>query len=770
MVYQTHMKVALSILVIIALGLGSSSKATAMQGRVVRVVSTDAIAGQSGNISVELDSLGNESSVKFSLNFDSTIFTDPVVSLGTGAAGATLTVQPGSGQLGISLTYPPGQTFAAGTRQLVSITVNVAAAAPIGPTMVTFGDTPTLREIVDGTVMPTAVYVDGTINIIQPNPKPTLISISPSTAGAGSNGFTLTLTGTNFIPTSVVRWNNSPRTTSFVSASQLIALIPATDLATSGSASVIVVNPGPGGGPSNLLNFTITNAAPTIVSVSPNSATVGSSDVAITVTGTGFLNNSTVRFNATDLATTFVSATQLTATIPASSLATPGAASITVFNPPPGGGASNAVPFTVNSVPPTITTLSPNSAVVGGAAFTLTVNGTGYVSGSTVQWNGSIRTTTFVSGTQLTASIPATDIAAVGTASVTVVNPSPGGGISNAASFSITQPTPAPTLTSLSPNFAIVGGPAFTLTVNGTNFTNTSIVRWNDSDRTTTFVSATRLTAAIPATDIATMGTASVKVFTPAPGGGTSNALPFFIGAQLTNVSAASFRGPQLATESIVAGFGVNLATQTQAAITQPLPTNLAGTTIRVIDSAGTQRLAPQFYVSPGQLNFQLPPDTLDGLATVVATSSDNKISVGTVQVSRVEPGVFTANANGLGVLAATILRVKPDNSRAFESIVRLDTTTNRFVSIPVDLGPETDTLFLVMYGTGFRYRSALSAVSVTLGGINAEISYAGPAPGFVGLEQGNVRIPRSLIGRSEVDFVITVDGKVANTGRLNIK
>src|SRR4029453_14978348 len=77
MVYQTHMKVALSILAILALGLGSSSKATAMQGRVVRVVSTDAIAGQPGNVSVELDSLGNESSVKFSLNFDSAIFTAP---------------------------------------------------------------------------------------------------------------------------------------------------------------------------------------------------------------------------------------------------------------------------------------------------------------------------------------------------------------------------------------------------------------------------------------------------------------------------------------------------------------------------------------------------------------------------------------------------------------------------------------------------------------------------------------------------------------------
>src|SRR5262245_4769984 len=681
MVYQTHLKIALLILTVIALGSSTSSTATAMQGRVIRVVSSDAIAGQVINVSVEMDSQGNESSVSFSLNYDTAIFTDAVVSLGTGAAGATLTSQAGSGQLGVSLVYAPGTTFTMGTQQLVSIAFSVAATAPAGMTPVTFGDQPILREVIDGTATPITTYLDGSINVIQPNQKPILISLNPSTAVAGSNGFTLALTGTNFANGAVVRWNGSARTTSFVSSSQLIAVIPSDDLATPGTASVVVVNPPPGGGTSNVVTFNITSNAP-----------------------------------------------------------------------------------------PTLTSLSPNSAMAGGPAFTLTVTGTGFINGATVQWNGSARTTTFSSATQLTAAIPATDIAAAGTASVTVVNPGPSGKTSNALSFSITPPAPAPTLTSLSPNFALVGGAAFTLTVNGTNFANNSVVRWNDSDRPTTFVSATRLTAAIPATDIATMGTASVKVFTPAPGGGTSNALPFFIGAQLTNVSAASFRGPQLATESIVAGFGVSLATQTQSATTLPLPTALGGTRIMVIDSTGTSRLAPQFYVSAGQLNFQLPPDTANGSATVVATSSDNKISVGTVQVGKVVPGVFTANANGQGVLAAAILRVKPDNSRTFESMVRLDSATNRFVSLPVDLGPETDQVFLVMFSTGVRYRSALSSVSVTLGGTNAEISYAGPVPGLVGLDQGNIRIPRSLIGRSEVDFVLTVDGMSANIGRLSIK
>ena len=90
----------------------------------------------------------------------------------------------------------------------------------------------------------------------------------------------------------------------------------------------------------------------------------------------------------------------------------------------------------------------------------------------------------------------------------------------------------APTLASLSPDSAAKGGPAFTLTVNGSNFESGSVVRWNGATRTTTFVSTTQLTAAIPATDVAAADTASVTVQNPPiPGGAGSNPLPFTIGA-----------------------------------------------------------------------------------------------------------------------------------------------------------------------------------------------------------------------------------------------
>src|SRR5204863_448603 len=205
-----------------------------------------------------------------------------------------------------------------------------------------------------------------------------------------------------------------------------------------------------------------------------------------------------------------------------------GTDSVTVFSPTPGGGTSNAVTFTTNNPAPTATSLSPSSATAGSAAFTLTVTGSNFVNGSTVRWNGASRTTTFVSATQLTAAITAADIATAGTAPVTVFSPTPGGGTSGAVTFTINAAAnPVPTLTSLSPSSATAGATGFTLTATGTNFVTGSVVRWNGTNRTTPFVRTSQLTAAITTADVATAGTASVTVFSPTPGGGTSSAVTF---------------------------------------------------------------------------------------------------------------------------------------------------------------------------------------------------------------------------------------------------
>jgi hypothetical protein len=272
--------------------------------------------------------------------------------------------------------------------------------------------------------------------------------------------------------------------------------------------------------------------APQITSLSPDQAVAGGAEFTLIVNGSGFIggtgsDRSVVHWNGSPRATTFVSSTQLTAAIPASDIATAGTANVTVFNPAPGGGESGAVTFTINNPAPTISSISPATAVAGSGGFTLTITGTNFVNGSVVRWNGSDRTTTFVSSTQLTAAIPASDVATAGTANVTVFNPAPGGGESGAVTFTITNP--APTISSISPATAVAGSGGFTLVITGTNFVTNSVVRWNGSPRATTFVSSTQLTAAIPASDVATAGTANVTVFNPAPGGGESGAVTFTI-------------------------------------------------------------------------------------------------------------------------------------------------------------------------------------------------------------------------------------------------
>ena len=204
-----------------------------------------------------------------------------------------------------------------------------------------------------------------------------------------------------------------------------------------------------------------------------------------------------------------------------------------------GGGTSQSLDNPPPAPIPTITMISPNSAMAGGAAFMLTINGTNFVAASYVDFGEAAPTTTFVNSTQLTAAIPASSIASTGVLEVTVTNPAPGGGTSNAKIVTITSggPGTVPTINSFYPSCAPAGEQFVDsvdnqLVVSGLNFGPSSVVRWNGADRPTTFDNnslGTILTAQISASDIAAPGTAAVTVFSPAPGGGSSNSLTFTI-------------------------------------------------------------------------------------------------------------------------------------------------------------------------------------------------------------------------------------------------
>jgi hypothetical protein len=387
---------------------------------------------------------------------------------------------------------------------------------------------------------------------------PTVTSVSASsTSYCNPAGFTLTVNGTNFVSGSVVNWNGSPRPTTFVSAMQLTAAILPTDTTSLGAAAISVSNL-PSAVNSNSVNFSMTSPSslpvPAIASLSPTSATAGTVAVSLNLTGSNFVPCSVVQWNSSALTTSYKSATQLVATIPASEIASVGTAQVTVFTPTPGGGASNAIAFSI--VGPTISGLVPSSTPdCSTTGLTLAVNGTNFVTGLVVNWNGSPRPTTFVSPTQLTATISATDTAFPGTAAVTVSSSTT---TSAASTFTMTAPAslPVPIINSLMPNSAAANSSGFFLTVIGSGLVPCSGVEWNGSSRTTVFVDPTGIRATISAGDVATVGTAQVSVTTPAPTGctpapgvtcgGTSGGLPFTI-----YVLAAAAR---TATDAQIAG------------------------------------------------------------------------------------------------------------------------------------------------------------------------------------------------------------------------
>jgi hypothetical protein len=463
--------------------------------------------------------------------------------------------------------------------------------------------------------------------ILAPSPIPRLAALSPNPVQAGGGAFLLTATGTGFASTSVIRVNSSTLATTYVSAAELKAEVPAAEIAAVGTAPVTIFTPAPGGGTSNVLLLTInteSNPSPKLTALNPATVPSGSGAFTLTVTGTGFSTASIVRLNGADRTTTFISTTELRASVAAADVVSGGSAAITVFNPPPNGGASNALALTITFGSPSITALSPESSVVGGPAFTLTVFGANFGPGSIVRWNSQDRPTTRVSGVELTAQISAADIAAIGAADVSVWS---NGVISPKKQFQVTQAArPVPRITVISPTQGGAGGAAFILTVTGANFVADSVVRWNGQARATTFVDSTRLTAQIPASDLASAGSVAVTVFTAPAGGGESNSATFTISQSQNPVPAVT----TLAPASAVRGGAPFVLTINGSGF-------VSGTIAQVNGSA-----RPTTVVGPTQLTIQITAEDL-----VIAGAL-------TLRVVSPEPGGGTSNDATLPVLNPT--------------------------------------------------------------------------------------------------------------------
>jgi subtilisin family serine protease len=278
------------------------------------------------------------------------------------------------------------------------------------------------------------------------SPAPQASSVSPNRVRAGNGTVTLTIAGSGFNTFSVMHWNGAARPTTVVKTTQLRGTITDADLTSAGTAHVTVVTPAPGGGTSGPLTVIIdpppslTVDATTVAPGSPATVTLangyGGGTDWLALAAAGAANSSYLKW-------TYVGGGVTDRTWTVTMPSTPGPYEFRLFR---NNGYTRAatspvvtVDSTVNPVP-IASSLSPSRTAVGGAAFTLTVNGSGFTSSSTMTWNGASRPTTFVSATQLKGSIGAIDIAALGTAQVAVITPAPGGGTSAPLTFTIAPP------------------------------------------------------------------------------------------------------------------------------------------------------------------------------------------------------------------------------------------------------------------------------------------------------------------------------------------
>jgi len=211
----------------------------------------------------------------------------------------------------------------------------------------------------------------------------------------------------------------------------------------------------------------------------------------------------------------------------------------------------------------------------------------------------------------------------------------------------------------------------------------------------------------------------------------------------------------KVAPDSVAATFGSQLCQTTAGANSFPLPLTLAGVTVMVNNLS-----ASLLYVSPTQINYIVPANVDPGTAVVTVINGGSTIAVGTVVVEMVSPSIFTILASGRGTPVAQTTF----DGTSFQSVGYADGSARS-----LSVGTASKPNYLVLYGTGLRRRSSMSNVRVTIGGIQAEVTFLGAHSRLAGLDQMNLKLPQELRGRGNVDVVVTVDGKTANIVTLNI-
>jgi len=219
-----------------------------------------------------------------------------------------------------------------------------------------------------------------------------------------------------------------------------------------------------------------------------------------------------------------------------------------------------------------------------------------------------------------------------------------------------------------------------------------------------------------------------------------------------------------VAAESIISVYGTELATGTVVATTVPVPISLDGNTVTVTDSDGIARQAPLYFVSPSQINFEIPTGTAMGTATVTIQNQNGTTQSAVIQIGSVSPGIF--QVYGLGVVEAWVL---PVISGAQQPLyLPYQSVAGSVVPVPISLGQSNEQIYLEMYGTGIR---DAKNVTVTVGGLSVPVLYYGAAPGYAGEDQVNIGpLPAALAGQGSVKIGLAADGQQANAVTVTIQ
>jgi uncharacterized protein (TIGR03437 family) len=225
--------------------------------------------------------------------------------------------------------------------------------------------------------------------------------------------------------------------------------------------------------------------------------------------------------------------------------------------------------------------------------------------------------------------------------------------------------------------------------------------------------------------------------------------------AEQIRVSSAASTTAALAPEEIASVYGLSL-------------TNLNGVTVTVKDSAAVSRPAMVYFVSTGQVNFVVPAGTALGTASIAIHSPGAADVIVSAEIRAVVPTLFSADASGTGAAAATAVRVLIGRPDQFPIPV-FSCSGSVCSTVPIALGVDTP-IYLSLYGTGIRNRSALANVTCTIGGISVPVLYAGPQLQYAGVDQVNVALTLNLRNLGEADVIVTVDGQASNAVRVNVQ